>query len=518
MTSSSLIHAPAGRHTRAVFARSWPMIISSASITQAFLALGIVLRLRQYFFNRSLWLDESLLALNLITRTPSELLKPLGYHQGAPLGFLMLEKAVIRFLGSGEMALRLIPLLAGIASLFLFATAARRLLAPEAVPIAVGLFSICGSLVYYSSEAKQYSSDVAVALVLLLAASHLTVGENTPAKALALSIIAGLSIWFSQPAAFVVAAVGIVWLWVGLGKRDRLFPAAWVGFAIITNLSFGIYYLFSLRTLVRDEWLMGYWSGAFAPLPYSLSGIRWFANAWPEMCGNPLGLTFVGIATAAVVFGAMEIFRERPEKLMLLALPILLALAASALHRYPFRGRLLLFAVPCALLLLGAGLGAIWTKTRSVLPGFGSLLIVLMFLNPVEDAARSLVKPRLVEEIRPVLEYVQKHRTEGDILYCYDDAEPALKYYTSIGKISSMPRIVAVVSREDWTKYWADLDQLRGKPRVWVLFSHVYRDGGADEERLFLDYLDRMGARIDSVQAIGAAAYLYDLSTKQPSR
>ncbi len=488
---------------------------SSANFVHLFLALGVVLRLRQYFFNRSLWLDESLLVLNLISRTPSELLKPLGYHQGAPLGFLMLEKTVMRFLGSGEMALRLIPLVAGIASLFLFAAAARRLVAPEAVPIAVGLFSICGPLIYYSSEAKQYSSDVAVTLVLLLAASRMSVGENTATRAVALSIIAGLAIWFSQPAAFVVAAIGIVWLWVGIGKRDKSFPVGWVFFAIVTCLSFGAYYLISLRSLARDEWLMGYWNGAFAPLPLSISRVRWFVNAWLGMCDNPVGLTFAGIATAAAIFGAREIFREHSEKLLLLTLPILLALLASALHRYPFRGRLLLFAVSFVLLLIGAGLGAIQTKTRSVLPGFGTLIVILLFFHPLEDAAETLRKPHFVEEIRPVIEYVQKHRTEGDILYCYYDAEPALKYYTFEGKIVSMPRIVGVESREDWAKYRRELDQLRGNPRVWILFSHVYRDGGVDEERLFLDYLDSMGTRLDSVQASGAAAYLYDLSGKQ---
>jgi uncharacterized membrane protein len=491
--------------------------MSSASITQAFLALGLVIRLRQYFFNRSLWLDESLLVLNLVGRTPSELLKPLAYHQGAPLGFLMMEKAVMRLLGSGEMALRLIPLLAGIASLFLFAAVARRLLAPEAVPIAVGLFSLCGPLVYYSSEAKQYSSDVAVTLILLLVANSITAAENTAVKTVALSVISALAIWFSQPAAFVVAAIGIVWLWVGLGKRDRSFPAGWIVFAIVTSLSFGIYYFVFLRALVRDEWLMGYWNGAFAPLPFSLSWITWFTNAWLEMCYNPLGITFVGIATAALVFGARQMFRERLEKLLLLTLPILLALAASTLHRYPFRGRLLLFAVPFVMLLIGAGLAAIRTKTLAVLPGFGSLLVVLMFFNPIKDAVKSLYKPHFVEEIRPVLEYVQSHRVQGDILYCYDDAEPALNYYTFEGKIGAMPRIVAVVSREDWTKYWADLDQLRGKPRIWILFSHVYSGGGADEERLFVDYLDRMGTKLDSVQATGAAAYLYDLS-KEPGK
>ena len=65
MSSSSPIQAPGRRQSRAVFGRSWPLIISSASITQAFLALGIVLRLRQYFsiapfgWMKACWQDEA---------------------------------------------------------------------------------------------------------------------------------------------------------------------------------------------------------------------------------------------------------------------------------------------------------------------------------------------------------------------------------------------------------------------------------------------------------------------------
>jgi hypothetical protein len=58
----------------------WPVLI-----------LGLGLRLAQYA-GRSLWLDEALLALNIIHRPIGGLFRVLDYHQGAPLGFLLLEK------------------------------------------------------------------------------------------------------------------------------------------------------------------------------------------------------------------------------------------------------------------------------------------------------------------------------------------------------------------------------------------------------------------------------------------
>jgi len=128
-------------------------------------ALGILFRLRQYLFDRSLWLDEALVVLNIMHRSPSELLKPLDYHQGAPLGFLALEKAAVLGFGTSEAVLRLVPFLSGVLSMILFVIVSRRFLAPAASMIAVGLFAVSDPLIYYSTEAKQYSSDVAVAIL-----------------------------------------------------------------------------------------------------------------------------------------------------------------------------------------------------------------------------------------------------------------------------------------------------------------------------------------------------------------
>jgi hypothetical protein len=489
------------------------MKLSDVWLVRTLLLLGVLLRLRQYLFNRSLWLDESLLTLNLLSRSAPELLKPLDYHQGAPLGFLMLEKAAISFLGTSEMALRLIPFLAGIASLFLLAQVAKRFLTSTAVPVAVGLFAISGPLIYYSSEVKQYSTDVCVVLALFLLADSLLRSPSSLFRMCLAAFLAGASIWFSQPAAFVAASIGIVWLCAAVGKRHLAALNRALAFGLITSASFGLSYFVSLRKLARDEWLLGYWNGAFVPTPlFSPAALRWFITTWLMLLEDPMGLTFVGIASVAIIIGAREMFREKREHLLVLVLPVFLALVASGFHRYPFRGRLLLFAVPSILLVAAAGLATIRFNTRSVVPGLGAWLIGLLFFVPAEEALRNVVNPRGVEEIRPVLQYVEQHRQLGDTLFCYYDGAPALKYYSRRGIITSIPTIIGKPSRQDWTAYRQDLNQLRGKRRIWVIFSHIYRDGGADEEKLFLDYLDQLGDRQEQTQAVGASAYLYLLN------
>ena len=93
-----------------------------------FLAVGIAVRLLRYLLRFPLWGDESLLAVNLIDRDFVALMHPLDGHQVAPLLFLWTELAAVKMLGYSEWSLRLFPLVAGVASLFLFHRLARNLL------------------------------------------------------------------------------------------------------------------------------------------------------------------------------------------------------------------------------------------------------------------------------------------------------------------------------------------------------------------------------------------------------
>ena len=113
--------------------------------------LGILLRMRHYLFNRCLWVDEVSIALNVINRSFSEFFQALDYNQFAPIGFLVVEKVMVQAFGSSEYVFRALPLIAGIASLFLFYKAAQWFIRPEAIPIAPGLFAISKPLVYYSA-------------------------------------------------------------------------------------------------------------------------------------------------------------------------------------------------------------------------------------------------------------------------------------------------------------------------------------------------------------------------------
>ena len=115
--------------------------LHATTLSWLIIGFGVTVRCVQYLAHRSLWLDEVSLALNIVPRTFPQLLKPLDYEQGAPLGFLMVEKTIVHMFGSSEYALRFFPLLSGIVSLFIFYAMVKLLLTPEASIIALVLFS-----------------------------------------------------------------------------------------------------------------------------------------------------------------------------------------------------------------------------------------------------------------------------------------------------------------------------------------------------------------------------------------
>ncbi|MBC3542129.1 glycosyltransferase family 39 protein, partial [Rufibacter sp. H-1] len=89
------------------------------------------------------------------------------YEQKAPLGFLWAERLAVELLGKGEMALRLFPLLCGLAALAAFVPVARHFLRPWAAALAVGLLALASPAVYHAVEAKQYSTELLASVLAL---------------------------------------------------------------------------------------------------------------------------------------------------------------------------------------------------------------------------------------------------------------------------------------------------------------------------------------------------------------
>lgn len=470
------------------------------------LALGLVFRVAQYLANRSLWLDEVLLARNIINRPFADFWLPLGDDQGAPIGFLFLEQLAVELWGAEEFALRLFPLLAGVASVFLFYLVAQAFLDRWALAFAVALFSAAEPLIYFSSEVKQYSSDVLLALIISYAFCRAHRLGATRSNLLILAGVGMLAVWFSDPAVFALTGGGAYLAFLLARRREN--NAAWlVGVFLVWTLSFAMNYVLRLGNLAGNATLQAYWQDYFMPL--SVGAARWLTRT---MSGT-LGFFFPNISKLVIGLTlAIGLWVSRRNRLTgLLVAPFVFALIASGLRYYPFYDRFLLFGLPSLIILCAAGVEFIVRELSVTRMGglFSLALAGLVLWQPGVDAFAALAQPRTHEEIRPVIQYLLQHREKSDGLYVYYSAAKPLEYY--LGQFqTTVPYTVGIKSRDRWMRYLDDLSKWHGTGRVWFLFSHVLRSEGVDEEELFIQYLSDIGRQLAVFQRNGASVYLFE--------
>ncbi len=194
----------------------------SIMASRAIIILAVIISAVQFLYNRSLWLDEAMLALNIINKSHLELFQPLDMRQVAPVLYLQITKLFSIITPETEHGLRLFPLFCFWAALILFHKTARMLFKDTlAVILVVSLFSLNHSLIYYSSELKQYMTDVFFAVLLL----YLVIKDHSSLrKKYLLLLTAGvLAIWFSNVAPIILFGSGIYLLHGSLFRsRDLL--------------------------------------------------------------------------------------------------------------------------------------------------------------------------------------------------------------------------------------------------------------------------------------------------------
>lgn len=488
----------------------------------AIIVLGIVMRLRWYLAERSLWYDESMVALNILGRSFSELTRSLDYDQGAPVGWLWLSKLATLALGGDELALRVVPLAFGIIALIAVYYAARTMLGAWPGLIAVGLFALLERQLYYATEVKQYTSDIAFTALILWAGAVVARHGLQRRNGLALLAIGIVAVYCSHPSVFILAATGGTLIVAAAVRRHQ--RQAWMLCAISATwlANFAVtYFAFTGAALRANERMMDYWARGFAPLPTAWGSINWYINAGLHLFDRKVGALGDAAALAAALFvlGLIAAWRRDRRLAWMLALPIVLVVIASLgrLRLYAFHERLLLFLTPLLVIAIAAGIEYIWSIPHRRARIAAAVLGVLLVIRPVYGAVDSMMRPPAVEELRPVLDEVEARVQPNDTVVLYFGAEPIFRYYIEYHDYPRLAaRPVTVTSSFDGKAYLdaeAELLALPRQPRVWFILAHRRDWSGFDDEKFYLLTLGRIGTPIEQFRARGASATLFDLTT-----
>lgn len=437
-------------------------------ILQLIIFLGILLSFYQFVFNRNLWLDEAMLALNIISKSFTELLQPLASAQVAPIGFLFIEKLFAITFSYSDYSFRIFPLLSFYLSIPFFYLLSKQFTKNTFFAYAAtALFSINLMLLYYSSEAKQYSTDVLVSIIILYASLNL---NSQSKKSLALYAIIGIiSIWFSNTAVIILFVCGLYSIYSELlkkGNRIVILPIiSWV-------ISFVIYYLLFVHNHPTREMMTNDWERFFLPLnPFSKEFYHFLYGTVKDAASISIPNRSLRLFPITVSFiGIVYLIKEKKfATLYFLFFPIMVHLLISGLELYPFRGRFTLYLYPQMILIYIIGLYYTWKLVRNK---FFKLSIYFLLI-PIIINVYPLLKvfPIEKEEINKSLTFLTNNIEEEDRIYVFRFSVPTFTYYQR-KKLSLVNNEVIFNKHCDtWENYYSEI--IRLEDTLWWSSSNA---------------------------------------------
>ncbi len=471
-------------------------------------SFALITRIALFLNNRALWLDETLLARNIMARSPLELFQSLAGAQMAPFGFLLALKTSTIFFGPHEWALRLFPFICGIISLGLFFHITKKL--PKLTrTLALLFFAISPLLLRYSAEAKQYSVDV---MMMLLAVTLVSAWLQNRSWGLLAGIgLFGLvGVWFSHAMPFILAGMGI---FLGLEMiRNKEWPAVAVLAAAAVGWLLGFYISMEpyLGRQLNDSGMFDMYSGLFPPLALTKEAALWYLKYPFNVFANPGGFYFTGLAAALFFIGVVVMWRQHRQFFWMLILPAVITIVAAYFRKYPAFERLILFWSPMLLIFIAAGTAELYQRTRSNV--FIGIILAVLCLHPFKESVDPVTTPSSYPEVRETFQFLQQNARPADHLYIYYKARHSWEYYGEPLGIELESIKIGVSSRDAWWRYVDDLQSMRGKDRVWIYFTHISDWHSVDEEEFFIQYLNRIGTQLEHHSFDGTELYLYDLS------
>lgn len=496
--------------------------------------IAFFLSLIQFWANRGLWGDEAMLALNVIYRNGTELLKPLDHGQVAPILFLQIEKLFSLIFPNSEYGLRLYQLLCFVASILFFVKIIKAQSNSIYVIItALSLFAINRTFIYYSNEAKQYMSDVFV----LLSIFYLTIKNHKSA----LGIMGIVAIFLSNVAPVILSSSALFLLYKHfiIERSKKIMPLLFIFGGWLSV--FLLYYFLFIYDLSTKEFMMKFWSqqdlGFLTLNPLQtifylqmkkLLQITFAAIFSLDSFFYPLDniypwIIVLGLIILFVMGIANLICMKKTEIIILWITPIFLHIFISALKLYPYEKRFILYVIPGIILICSFGVQYFiqrmklqkysWLVIASVL--FSSIFVVVVKF-PIKG-----------QEARDCMQYILDSNGKSKNNVFIATFMAPFKYYSDIGFLNNK---INVINGYEVNHVLSDMEQsmldgLEGKELIdkktrlswlktlkgenWFLICPWSKF-----DNYLISTIDSLGYnRIDEYRTKGACVYLYDFGS-----
>lgn len=448
----------------------------------AVLLFSCAIRCFLYFQNRPLWHDECLLALNVLNRNFFEIFLPLDNNQSAPCLFMFINKISTFVFGESELALRLLPFLFSLASVFAFYFLTRLIFSKKiSIVLANILFGLNLPLIYYSQEFKQYSLEVLVVILSLIFFSKFSASNMTYKKAIFYSFALFIPFLFSYTYVFILAA----YLFYEL-LRLKMHPDKQFLFLILMLFTFGIlsYFLFLFPQGGNSaDFLANYWHDGF--VKFDVATLLLFVKNLKYFFAPNVAILFIAILIFTGLIRAItNKNRSAYDSVFKIALlSLLFAIVFALFNIYPIKERLALWSAPILIIFISFSLDFNFKNSKKSITFF--LLIVSFFIfgffNYNFNYIRSLIFGGVDyvtsffhsrEDARGALNLIVNNYKNGDVIVLNKASVGEYEYYSKVLKFQTLKYVIISPEKYSKEEYFEKLNALE-KGKTYI-FCHSY--------------------------------------------
>jgi hypothetical protein len=391
-----------------------------------FVSIGLLFSIIQLLNNRSLWLDEAMLAISIIDRNSLGLLQPLDYFQVAPVLFLQLVKITGLIFNYSEIGLRIVPFIFFNISVYLIYKITKLKFNNSFYSlVAVSLFVFNPFMLYYSAEIKQYMADVFSILLMY----YIYINEKR--MFIKLSITGSILLFLSSIQPLILSSLGLILLIESVIYKkytiNKIIPVFLAWF-----VSFVIYYFAIVHNNPHKDEMLFFWTTVGGGFPEkNILSLGYYLFFFNKLF---LHFSIYGILGVALVFlslwGIISLcLKKQFEFLILIILPITLHILLSSFNIYPFNGRLILYLVPLLILSILFGLQSILSKIKReyVLVLFPIILLYnLISYFPVESF---FINKNKRDDLNKNIIEISKKKSSDDWVYVAPGAGIPVIFY-----------------------------------------------------------------------------------------
>ena len=400
-----------------------------------FATIGIVLHVIPYAYNRSLWIDEAMLASSILTRNFGDLISyPLDWGQSAPVGYLYIVKLLTEIVGHEEYVLRMWSLFSFICCVFLFYFVIKSVFSVKHPEIFTLSFIFLPFFMHYSNELKPYMSDNMFVLLSLLLFGLWQKGS------LKFSIfVASYSviIWFSFASVFFIASgmiIVVIEILFDIYKHgNTVVRIKKLCGCIVVALSFALNYRLWLSVSSTHAGGAGFFAlTRFIFLPSSLEDIITTVKIIKQILAplTSADETFAVMVSVLAIAGLISCIRDKETLPISAAVAgsVLLMCIASSMGFYPIGARLVMFVSVETLALSAKGFESVEGRgNRSAVFLLILTLLTVPFLKTINDTRPSKVYMQGTE-VADNMRYLKDNATQMDMIYVSGHGTPVFLY------------------------------------------------------------------------------------------